>query len=232
MKLLIIIKTALLRVKKLLFSNHLFRFEKVNNTQGMFWYEHEIKRLEHRRAETTDEPETLFYGSSSIRLWTDLENDFKELRPVNLGFGGSTLAACAWFFERVMTGYQPKRLVLYAGDNDLGDGRHPEEIFIFFRDIAARVQKRFGPIPCYFISLKPSLSRWHLIEQFKFTNLIIATEINENWPNWQTIDIFSSMLGDDGRPRIDYFMDDGLHLSPKGYEVWKSVIQRQLNMHT
>jgi len=198
----------------------------------MFWYEHEIKRLEHQRAKTTHEPETLFYGSSSIRLWTDLEKDFKELHPVNLGFGGSTLAACAWFFERVMTGYQPKRLVIYAGDNDLGDGRHPEEVFIFFRDIAARVQKRFGPLPCYFISLKPSLSRWHLIEQFKFTNLIIATEISENWPNWQTIDVFSSMLGDDGRPRVNYFLDDGLHLSQKGYEVWKSVIQRQLNMHT
>jgi len=98
--------------------------------------------------------------------------------------------------------------------------------------MAARAQKRFGPLPCYFISLKPSLSRWHLIEQFKFTNLIIAAEISENWPNWQMIDIFSSMLGDDGRPRMDYFLDDGLHLSQRGYDVWKSVIQRQLNMHT
>ena len=197
----------------------------------MFWYEHEIKRLEHRRAEMTDEPETLFYGSSSIRLWTDLENDFKELNPVNLGFGGSTLAACAWFFERVMAGYQPKRLVIYAGDNDLGDGRHPEEVFIFFQQFTARATKRFGPIPCYFISLKPSINRWGLAEQFSFTNGIIAAEIKQNLPNWQLIDIFNAMLKADGHPNPEYYTSDGLHLSEKGYRVWKNIIQNAITKH-
>ena len=143
----------------------------------MFWYEDEIKRLEKACTEISYRPETLFYGSSSIRLWDSLAEDFSNFKPVNLGFGGSTLAACTWFFDRVMTGYQPERLILYAGDNDLADGQHPEEIFPFLPGIYRRITKRFGSLPCYFISLKPSISRWNQVEQFSFTNGLISAEI-------------------------------------------------------
>jgi len=197
----------------------------------MFWYEEEIKRLEKERSAITDEPETLFYGSSSIRLWVSLTDDFKEYNPVNLGFGGSTLAACTWFFDRVMTRYKPKRLVFYAGDNDLGDGRHPEEIFIFFQELTARVSKRFGSIPCYFISLKPSGSRWNLVNQFSFTNKLIAAEIEKNHPDWHWIDIFDAMLNADGYPNTEYYLSDQLHLSEAGYQLWKSIIQNAFGTH-
>jgi len=198
----------------------------------MFWYEDEIKRLEKKRTELTYQPETLFYGSSSIRLWTSIIHDFKDLKPINLGFGGSTLAACTWFFDRVMAGYEPKRLVLYAGDNDLGDGRHPEEVFIFFQEFTSRVTRRFGALPCYFISLKPSINRWTLADQFKFTNGLIAAEIEKNHPDWHWVDIAGDMLNADGYPNADYYLSDGLHLSQKGYLVWKDAIQNALSINT
>ena len=90
----------------------------------MYWYENEVKGLEKERLQLTYEPSTLFYGSSTIRLWDSLFDDFKVFKPVNLGFGGSTLAACSWFFNRVVAPYDARSIVLYAGDNDLGDGRH------------------------------------------------------------------------------------------------------------
>src|ERR1700748_437195 len=176
----------------------------------MFWYEDEIKRLERKRAETAYQPATLFYGSSSILLWDDIADDFKDFKPVNLGFGGSTLAACTWFFDRVMVGYQPERLVFYAGDNDLGDGRHPEEVFIFFQELAARVTKRFGSLPCYFISLKPSINRWDISDRFTFTNQLISAEIKNNLPDWHWIDIYSKMLNADGKPNAEYYLEDCL----------------------
>lgn len=195
----------------------------------MFWYEDEIKRLEKQRAGLSYQPATLFYGSSSIRLWDSLANDFTHLGPVNLGFGGSTLAACTWFFERVMAGYSPERLIFYAGDNDLGDGRHPEEVFIFFQEFTERVMKRFGSLPCYFISLKPSINRWHLASQFNFTNQLISSEIKNNRPDWRWIDIYSAMLNTDGTPNTEYYLNDGLHLSQKGYLVWKTIIANALS---
>lgn len=195
----------------------------------MFWYEDDIKLLEKKRTDTNLQSQTLFYGSSSIRLWANLSTDFEGFDAVNLGFGGSTLAACAWFFDRVMEGYKPKRLLLYAGDNDLGDGRHPEEVFLFFKELAAMANRKFGPIPCYFISLKPSIHRWGFVDRFKFANEIICAEIKNNLPNWHWIDIYSAMLNADGYPEAEYFLNDGLHLSEKGYEVWKNIILKALS---
>ena len=195
----------------------------------MFWYEEEIERLEKDGIATGHNAETIFYGSSSIRLWTSLYDDFKNLKPINLGSGGSTLAACVWFFERVMVSYHPKRLVIYAGDNDLGDGRHPEEVFIFFQQLVVKTNKRFGDLPCYFVSLKPSISRWHMADQFKFTNNLIETEINSYNNNWQFIDIFKEMIDPAGHPKHEYYLDDGLHLSENGYKLWKKLIDERIN---
>ncbi len=195
----------------------------------MFWYHDEIEFLEKQKLSGGKQPATLFYGSSTIRLWPRLKTDFEGFDAVNLGFGGSTLAACTWFFERVMTGYQPKRLVLYAGDNDLGDGRHPEEVFLFFQQFAQRVTYHFGTIPCYFISLKPSINRWGMIGSFKFTNQIIKKEIQDNHPNWHWIDVFDAMLNADGYPNAEFYLTDGLHLSDKGYEVWTQIVKKALS---
>lgn len=195
----------------------------------MYWYEEEIKRLEKDYTKTANEAETIFYGSSSIRLWTSLNEDFKELKPVNLGFGGSTLAACVWFFERVMTPYHPKRIIIYAGDNDLGDGRHPEEVFIFFQQLVVKINKRFGDLPCYFVSLKPSISRWQMVDQFKYTNNLIETEIITRNDNWHFINVFKEMIDPAGRLKKEYFLNDGLHLSENGYRLWKEIIKKHIN---
>ncbi|MGZ3755434.1 MAG: GDSL-type esterase/lipase family protein [Mucilaginibacter sp.] len=194
----------------------------------MFWYEDDVKHLEHIRSIIKTEPETIFYGSSTIRLWNSIYDDFSTYQPVNLGFGGSTLAACVWFFERIMKAYQPKRLIVYAGDNDLGDGRHPEEIFIFFQQLVVKANKQFGNISCYFISLKPSPSRWHMADQFKFTNSLVKKEIELYADNWHYIDVFNPMLNDGGYPETEYFTEDGLHMSQNGYNLWTSILKESV----
>ncbi len=194
----------------------------------MYWYEDEVKHLENDVSALGYEPETLFYGSSTIRLWADMYSHFSEQKPVNLGFGGSTLAACVWFFERIMANYNPQRLVIYAGDNDLGDGRHPEEVFIFFQQLMVKVTKRFGNIPCYYISLKPSIARWNLASVFKYANSLIQEEINANAGNWHYIDLFDKMLDGDGKPNVENYANDGLHLSEKGYVIWEQAIREAI----
>jgi lysophospholipase L1-like esterase len=195
----------------------------------MYWYEEEVKGLEKERLKSIDEPSTLFYGSSSIRLWNTLYEDFKLFKPVNLGFGGSTLAACSWFFNRIVAPYDAKSIVIYAGDNDLGDGRHPEEIFIFFEHLAQLILARYGTIPCYYVSIKPSIARWDLINSLKYTNNIIENEIIKWDNNWKFINIYNKMLNKDGYPDKDYFQPDGLHLNTKGYALWKQVISAKLS---
>ncbi|WP_316831506.1 GDSL-type esterase/lipase family protein [Pedobacter aquatilis] len=194
----------------------------------MYWYEQEVKQLEKIEQWKRQGHTTLFYGSSSIRLWKTLEEDFPDQKVINLGFGGATLAACVWFFDRIMVDYNPTAFIFYAGDNDLGDGRNPEEIFIFFLQLMANVRQRFGIIPCYFVSLKPSLSRWHLADQFKYTNNLIENEIIKRNSNWKFINIFKEMLDKSGNPNREYYDHDGLHLSNTGYDLWRNVILEKI----
>lgn len=194
----------------------------------MYWYEEEVKSLEKAHRTGRENPGIIFYGSSTFRLWNTLDRDFPTKKITNLGFGGSTLAACVWFFERIMTDYQPQALIVYAGDNDLGDGRNPEEIFIFFQQLLVKTANRFGNIPCYYVSMKPSLSRWHMADQFKYTNNLIESEIIKLNGNWEFIDIFKAMLNKAGKPDPSYFEEDGLHLSKAGYQLWQKIISTKL----
>ncbi len=165
----------------------------------------------------------VFYGSSSIRLWETLPHDFPQIQAVNLGFGGSTLAACSWFFERVVLPQQPEALILYAGDNDLGDGRHPEEVLLFFQTIHSKLRRNCGSIPFSFISIKPSPARWNIVEQIRYTNQLIRQELAQGENN-HYIDIFHPMLSGSNSPRRELYTEDGLHLSLAGYQVWREEL--------
>ncbi|GLU52348.1 GDSL-type esterase/lipase family protein [Dyadobacter frigoris] len=194
----------------------------------MHWYEEEVLRVEKELSSLSYQPETIFYGSSSITLWETLYADFADLKPANLGFGGSTLAACVWFFDRIIGPLtSAKTIVIYAGDNDLGDGRHPEEALLSYRQLIGQIRNKFGSVPCYFISIKPSVQRWGILGQIIETNRLVKAETEtDNFQHY--IDIFPLMLNEKGLPDSSLFEEDGLHLSPKGYSAWQEKIRRQL----
>src|SRR6476660_1019956 len=62
----------------------------------------------------------LFLGSSSIRLWDDLETQFSALPVViKRGFGGAKLSDCVHYLDRLVIPHRPRLVLLYAGENDL-----------------------------------------------------------------------------------------------------------------
>lgn len=190
----------------------------------MIWYENDVQKLEALEGTLPYTPETILYGSSSIRLWENMDEDLQPFHPVNLGFGGSTLAACVWFFDRIMEPYAPKHIVCYAGENDLGDGRTPEEVYIFFRQLQVCLQKRFPGVPVTYISIKPSIARWNLEKQVRYTNQLIKEEIGKSNSPFYFLDIFERMLDAGGRPDKELYEADGLHLTRKGYLIWKEAL--------
>jgi lysophospholipase L1-like esterase len=197
----------------------------------MIWYEDEVKRVEHIKRDIGYQPKTVFYGSSSIRMWESLYKDFKPYYPVNLGFGGSTLAACVWFFDRIMKSLHPDHLIVYAGDNDLGDGRNPEEVYIFFQQFLACFQRSFGDVPLTFISIKPSPARKNLGDKICYTNKLIKQVIDKKGANYYFIDVYSKMADAAGNPKREFFDADGLHLSSKGYALWKDILLTHISLN-
>jgi len=191
----------------------------------MTWYEEEVKDLESRGVQSDHKACMVFYGSSSIRMWESLQDDFPEFNPVNLGFGGSTLEACAWYFDRLVAPYKPGCIIIYAGDNDLGDGKQPEAVLEYFRQLIRKIKERFGELPFAYISIKPSLSRLDIIDQISFANRLIEEEIASKHEEGCFINIFDNMLDDQKKPRQDLYLPDGLHINNQGYALWKQIIR-------
>ena len=190
----------------------------------MEWYEEEVREKEKAlRQCTLPADPTVFYGSSTIRLWDNLSHDLADPRALNLGFGGSTLEACEYFFERLVSPVRPRSLVVYAGDNDLGDGRKPKEVLSFFRALAKKVDRDLGPVEFAFISIKPSPARFDLINRIRRTNRLIQEELATR-PNYYFINVFDAMLDKYGKPQSKLFTEDGLHMSPAGYQLWAQLL--------
>ena len=190
----------------------------------MEWYEAEVRALEQAAgAAPPPKQNVIFYGSSSIRLWTTLAADFPGLPVLNRGFGGSTMEACSWFYSRLVAPLRPSALVLYAGDNDLGDGRSAGQVFAAYRALAEQVKSQTGPIPFTYISIKPSPARAALTEKIRQTNELIRREHLLSPANLY-VDVFTPMLGRDGQPRRELYAGDGLHLSAEGYALWTRAL--------
>jgi lysophospholipase L1-like esterase len=166
----------------------------------------------------------LFVGSSTIRFWTHLAQDFRQSPVViNRGFGGSTMADCSLFARELVVRYKPKHVLVYAGDNDLAEGRTPLQVMESFARFANTVREELPGTRISYISVKPSPSREALLPKIRTTNAIIAAYIG-TMANADYIDIFTPMMGEDGRPRADLFLGDRLHMNDTGYRLWQSVI--------
>jgi lysophospholipase L1-like esterase len=165
----------------------------------------------------------VFVGSSSIRLWETLEQDFPGVAVVKRGFGGSEMSDVLRYVDRIVLPYRPEMVVVYAGDNDLWVGEAPERIAGEFRALVREIHEELPDTRVAFIAVKPSVARWRIEGEIRRTNELIR-EFAEEDPRVEYIDIFTPMLGSDGRPRPELFVEDGLHLNPRGYEVWKAVV--------
>jgi len=190
----------------------------------MYWYEDEVKRIEKEKHSLTYRPGMIFYGSSSIRLWNNLTNDFHMFAPVNLGFGGSTLEACVWFFNRIMYDYSPDHIVIYAGDNDLGDGKKPQEVFSCFKQLSVCIKEKFDSVSVTYISIKPSLARWNINHLISDTNHLIKDSIAKENRDFFFVDVYEKMVDKNGYPVKTLYDADGLHLSAEGYSLWKGIL--------
>ncbi|YCM42216.1 SGNH/GDSL hydrolase family protein [Verrucomicrobiaceae bacterium 227] len=165
---------------------------------------------------------SLFVGSSSIRMW-DLKKSFPKLTTINHGFGGSELSDSIQYAERIVMPFEPKVVFLYAGDNDMANGKSVEVVTADFQTFAAKIHKALPETQVVFLPIKPSLKRWAIWPEMKKANLAIKA-LTEKEKHLHYLDTVTPMLGEDGKPMADLFKSDGLHMTEKGYALWNKVV--------
>jgi len=165
----------------------------------------------------------LFLGSSSIRLW-DLDRWFADLDALNRGFGGSETRDSVHFIDRVVYPYAPRCIVFYAGDNDIANGCAAAQVAEDFRTFTAKVWACLPETRLVYIAIKPSVDRWALVEEMRTANRAVAAFCAGD-ARLDFVDIGPPMLGEDGRPRPELFVEDGLHLNDAGYALWTALVK-------
>jgi lysophospholipase L1-like esterase len=187
-------------------------------------WEADIRAFEEAdRKAPAPEGAVLFVGSSSIRMWDTLQRDFPDVRLVQRGFGGSTLADVVFYADRIILPYRPRMVVVYAGDNDLAAGKTPETVFADYKALVRKIRRALPRTRIAFIAIKPSLARWKLIASIRKANALIEEHASRH-RRLRYVDVFTPMLDRDGTPRKELFVEDGLHLNARGYALWKDVL--------
>jgi lysophospholipase L1-like esterase len=168
----------------------------------------------------------LFVGSSSIVRWATAE-DFPGLPVINRGFGGSHISDVNHFIEQTVLKYDPALVVFYAGNNDIAQNKTPAQVFADYQEFVTAVHADKSDTQILFISLHPSIARWAVWPQMVETNNLIKS-YSEKDPTLHYVDISAPMLGRDGKPMPQLYVEDGLHLTPAGYDIWNPIVARAI----
>ncbi len=165
----------------------------------------------------------VFVGSSSIRFWSTLAEDFPGVPVINRGFGGSEMADSAFYADRIVIPYKPRLVVVYAGENDLASGKAPETVLADFQAFRAKVHAALPATKIIYLSCKVSPSRARVRPQVQAANKLIAADCAAD-ARCTFVDVATPLLDAAGGYRPGLFREDQLHLNPAGYAIWTRVL--------
>lgn len=170
----------------------------------------------------------VFVGSSSIRFWDTLAQDFPGVDTLNRGFGGSRVRDATWYADRIVTPYQPRAVVFYAGDNDLMEGRSVDQVAADFAAFVDKVHAAQPRVRIAFVSIKPSPSRAMLLPQIRQANALVRDYAAAH-DDVDYLDVYTPMVNGAGLPRSELFIGDRLHMNAQGYALWATVVRPWLD---
>ena len=191
-------------------------------------FQEEVKTIQ-KKYDTlldTSKETIVFTGSSSIRMWHDLQNRFPEYQIVNSGFGGSQASDLMYYIYDLILRYNPKKVFIYEGDNDISAKKKPKDIIQTTERIIYGIRKNYPDAEIILISAKPSLARWNLKRKYRRLNRKFERLAKKD-TLLEFADVWKPML--DGRSvKSDIFIEDDLHMNAKGYEIWFGVMKPYL----
>ena len=189
----------------------------------------EIKNLLSKVEENKKmEAPIIFYGSSTIRLWKSLNEDFKDVDVINLGFGGAYIDSLSKNFNLLINFLNPKAIVIYLGGNDLNLSLSPDEVIFKIKKFVEKINKKYPNTNIGYITIKPSVERKNKLSDIKKINKGIKLIAND-FPNLVYIDVYNKLL-DKGKVTSKFLLQDGLHLNKEGYKVLTRAVKEKIKM--
>ena len=165
----------------------------------------------------------VFTGSSSIRVWKDLEKRFPNHHIINSGFGGSQASDLLAFSNELILNFKPTKVFIYEGDNDISSGKTSKKIISTTKKLIEQIKGNNPKTKIILIAAKPSIARWNLKGKYKRLNRKF-NRLSKKDTMLDFADVWKPMLNK-RKVKQDIFVEDGLHMNAKGYEIWYGVLK-------
>jgi lysophospholipase L1-like esterase len=191
-------------------------------------WEKEIAAFE--EADRRDPPKkggVLFIGSSTIKRWTTLAQDFPDHHVINRGFGGSQIADSTHFADRIIFPYAPSKVFLRAGGNDLHAGLTPVQVAQDFAEFVQVVHDRLPNTEVLYVPVNPAPARWGEADKNRELNRLIRS-MALSMPFVGYVDAEGFTVSTTGKPRVELFVEDQLHLNADGYKLLADEVRPYL----
>ncbi len=181
------------------------------------------------QAQAYAENAILFVGSSSIRLWDNIEKDMSPYPVIQRGYGGAAYTDMAYYIDRIVLPHQFEALVLFAGNDIWGNemDTSPKEIGRLLKYIIRRVNKSNPGVAIFVIEVTHVPVREHLIESIEEENEILEAVCNQfdqvHWIATRQIYLTSNR-----KVNGALFGPDNIHQNQEGYHQWTQQIKTKI----
>jgi len=203
--------------------------QKAASEDPLVW-EEDIAAFEAQdRASPPPQDAIVFTGSSSIRFWDSLREDMAPIPVIRRGFGGAKLNDVLHYADRLVSAYNPRAVVVFAGSNDITPNslKSPAQLLETYQAFVEKVREADSDLPIYYIAITPSLLRWSVWPDAQATNAAIKA-YTDQVAGLHFIETSQALLGENGEPDPDNYLMDRLHLSEQGYAKWTEIVRGRL----
>ncbi|MEM9837237.1 MAG: GDSL-type esterase/lipase family protein [Bacteroidota bacterium] len=205
-------------------------FPSYNTTDIRNRWEDEIAVFDQLNKQPQPQNAILFYGSSSIRMWDDIEEDMSPYPVIRRGYGGAALHDAAHYARRVLTPLDYRALVIFVANDIWGtaNDKSPAEMERLMDKIVQTSRRHRPGAPVFIIEVTHIPARAHLIEAWDAANAHLKAYANalDGVHFIPTRDLYLC-AGD--RVRAELFQADGIHQNESGYAIWKDRIKSKID---
>lgn len=184
-----------------------------------------------RKTELLLDENIVFLGDSITELY-DVHSYYKNYHVVNSGQGGNTTYNILDNLEKRVYQYNPSKVFLLIGTNDMANQYPKEETYINITKIVSEIKKKRPCTKIYVESIYPinnsndsKISRKSVTYRSNETINYINKKLKKKYEKSDVtfIDVNKQLLDKDNLLNINYTVD-GVHISKEGYKKITSIL--------
>jgi len=167
----------------------------------------------------------LFLGHSLINFF-DWQARFPDHRVASLGVPGETVEGLLSRINGIIREYPHADLIfIMTGTNNVAMEEY--DFLDAYREIIEKLSAAYPKAVIYVHSILPIMLEWIAGEDIQRVNQSIKEMTGKTGAGF--LDIYRLFTDQEGKAVKDYFLEDGVHLSDKGYSVWTGVLEKMVN---